>query len=278
MLLVPRIPPCQAWGRRALCRPMTNKRKFHKPAGKLQPSPAGTVWLFGSHAVDAALANPDRRHHRLLLTAEAEKTWRPPPGAPSPSVVERAEIDRLLPQGTVHQGIALLTGELPELGLEAIIATAPADAILVVLDQVTDPHNVGAILRSAAVFGAMAVVTQDRHAAAATGTLAKAASGALEQVPLVRVTNLARALRDLQEADFWVVGLEGSAERTVAQAQRAGRVALVLGAEGPGLRRLTMESCDDLGRLPTFGPMRSLNVSNAAAVGLYAIRAARGEA
>ncbi len=257
---------------------MTDKRKFHKPAGKPQPFPAGTVWLFGSHAVEAALANPDRRHHRLLLTAEAAKTWAPPRSAPSPSVVERAEIDRLFPQGTVHQGIALLTGELPELGLEDIIATAPADAILVVLDQVTDPHNVGAILRSAAVFGASAVVTQDRHAAAATGTLAKAASGALEQVPLVRVTNLARALRDLQDADFWVVGLEGSAERTVAQAQRAGRVALVLGAEGPGLRRLTMETCDDLGRLPAFGPMRSLNVSNAAAVGLYAIRAARGEA
>jgi 23S rRNA (guanosine2251-2'-O)-methyltransferase len=241
-----------------------------RPAVQSSKSSGGTrqPWLYGVHAVRAALANPARICHRLLLTEEAARDWRPI-GKVRAEVVERMTIDSVLPNGTVHQGVALLAEPLEEVGLEDVLFGAADNAILVLLDQVTDPHNVGAILRSSAVFGAAAVIQTDRHAAAATATLAKSASGALEQVPLVRVVNLARAIKQLQDAGYWVVGLDGQAQRTVAEALRPGKVALVLGAEGDGLRRLTIENCDDLGRLPSAGDFASLNVSNAAAVALY---------
>lgn len=236
--------------------------------GPSRGSGEGSHWLYGRHAVIAALANPQRRFRRLLLTHEAAKGW--PVGSIQPSIVEREEIDRVLPQGSVHQGIALLPEPLEELDLEDILFSCGPRAILLVLDQVTDPHNVGAILRSAAAFGVSAVVLPDRNAAPVTGTLAKAASGAIEHVPMVRVVNLSRALRTIREAEFWCIGLDGEAPKTLDKALPAGRVALVLGAEGDGLRRLTAETCDELARLPTAGGFASLNVSNAAAVALYA--------
>jgi 23S rRNA (guanosine2251-2'-O)-methyltransferase len=189
---------------------------------------------------------------------------------PAPIQVDRAELDRLLP-GAVHQGLVLDAAPLPELDVADLCRAAEARArdVVVLLDQVTDPHNVGAILRSAAAFGASAVVLPDRNAPEVTGTLAKSASGAVEVVPLVRVVNLARAMGELREAGYWCVGLDESGARGLAEVGVRDRVALVLGAEGSGLRRLTMERCDEVVRLPTRGPIGSLNVSNAAAVALY---------
>ena len=175
------------------------------------------------------------------------------------------------PPGTVHQGVAALV-ELLEQPDVADIARQAADlerAVVVVLDQVTDPHNVGAILRSAAAFGALAVVVPDRNAPEENATVAKSASGALEKVPLVRATNLVRALEDLKDAGFWVAGLDGRAPVTLNEAKLSGKIVLVLGSEGEGMRRLTRERCDHLVRLPISGAVESLNVSNAAAVALY---------
>ncbi|MBV1799298.1 RNA methyltransferase [Siccirubricoccus sp. G192] len=221
----------------------------------------------------AALANPARRLRRLLLTEEAEATLAarlPLPWRIAPERAERARFASFLPEDSVHQGAALLADPLPDMPLDR--ALAHAEGPVLVLDQVTDPRNVGAILRSAAAFGAAAMVLQDRHAPPETGTLARAASGALEVVPVVREVNLARALGELKRAGLWVVGLDAAAPVTLAQVAHGldgRRVALVLGAEGEGLRRLTRETCDELARLPIAPEMESLNVSAAAAVALY---------
>ncbi|MGQ9367788.1 23S rRNA (guanosine(2251)-2'-O)-methyltransferase RlmB [Azospirillum sp. ST 5-10] len=255
-----------------------------------RPPPAGprggAGLLYGVHPVAAAWTNPERRCRRLMVTdsgrealaAALERAAALGLERPAPTVVERLELDRLLPPGAVHQGAALDAGPLPEVGIEDVCAAAQtsADALVVVLDQVTDPHNVGAILRSASAFGARAVLVTERHAPEVTGVLAKSASGALEAVPLVRVTNLARALGELRDAGFWCVGLDESGARTLAELDLGGRTAVVLGAEGAGLRRLTRERCDAIARLPTGGPVGSLNVSNAAAVALYEVARRRG--
>lgn len=237
----------------------------------------GGGWIFGLHAVHAALRNPARSHKRLLATEKIAADLSDLPDLdpeidlPRPEIVKRDEIDALLPRDAVHQGIALLCAPLPNVALEDIcdgLASAER-AIVVVLDRVTDPHNVGAVLRSAAVFGAAGVVVSERGAPETTGTIAKSASGALEFVPLIRETNISRALDTLKEAGFWCAGLDGEAETTLAQARLTGKTALVLGAEGAGLRRLVRERCDFLVRIPSLGPLSSLNVSNAAAVALY---------
>jgi len=242
----------------------------------------GPVWLYGAHAVLAALANPGRRGHRLLLSPEAERRHGPRIGQiraagarlPTADVASREDFGQILPQDAVHQGLAYLAEPLTPPDLAEILADAigrQTRSIIVVLDQVTDPHNVGAILRSAAAFGAAAVVAPERHAAPDSGALAKAASGALEVVPYLAVVNLARALGQMKEAGFWILGLAGEAERTLEAVDPGGPLALVLGAEGAGLRRLTRESCDLIARLPTRPPIESLNVSTAAAVALYAL-------
>ena len=241
----------------------------------------GTQWIYGRHAVAAALANPARTCRRLLCLPEtardaaallAAARARAKPAAPQ--AIDRRALETLLPQGAVHQGIALETDKLEAPDLDTILAAIPAEGaphILVLLDQVTDPHNVGAILRSAAAFGALAVITPEHGAPAVTGAMAKAASGALEAVPLLRVTNLVRALARVKEDGFWCVGLDGAAEASLAALDLPERVALVLGAEDTGLRRLVRENCDFLAHLPSRGPLASLNVSNAAAVALYAL-------
>lgn len=240
-------------------------------------------WIYGTHAVQAALANPARRVRRLLLTKEAASGLPPAPRPGlQPEVVDRAAIDRAVPAGSVHQGIALLAEPLAEDDLDEVLdrlAGAPSATILL-LDQVTDPQNVGAVLRSAAALGAAAVVVPRHHAPPVTGALAKAASGALEHVALVRVANIAQAIDRIKESNFWCVALDGAADKDLATVDLAGRVALALGAEGAGLRRLTRERCDLAARLPTAGPIAHLNVSNAAAVALYECarqRAAAGQ-
>lgn len=242
-------------------------------------------WIFGAHAALAATANPARFCHRIVLAAtasddletEVEKARQVVSGRPDMERLERAEIESLLPSGAVHQGLAVLAGPLTKIRIEDIVneTADKGEAAFVVLDQATDPRNIGAVMRSAAAFGALAVVVQDRHAPQISGTICKSASGAVERVPLIRVVNLARAIGVLKDAGFWAAGLAPQAKQTLAQADLSGRVALVLGAEGRGLRRLTCESCDQLVRVPINKNIDSLNLSNAAAVALYELSRGR---
>lgn len=232
-------------------------------------------WLYGIHAVAAALANPRRRLHRAVLTARAaESLGAQLLGRVRVEPADADAISRLLPPGAVHQGAALSCDPLPGVGLDEILSQAPAGRrrVVLVLDQLSDPHNVGAILRTAAAFGVSAVIVQDRHAPPQSGALAKAASGALETVPYVEVVNIARALDRLAEAGFWRVALAGDGKEPLAQATSKGDIALVLGSEGDGIRRLVREHCDTAAFIPIENAMESLNVSNAAAIALYEIR------
>jgi 23S rRNA (guanosine2251-2'-O)-methyltransferase len=225
--------------------------------------------LWGKHAVAAALDNPERKVLRAWATREAAELMQFPKEV-AVTLADVADLGRLVPHDAPHQGVVIEVAPLEEAWLGDIVTHAPARAVLLVLDQVTDPHNVGAILRSAAAFGAVGIVTQDRHSPPESGVIAKAASGALERVPWVRVVNLARALEEIGEAGFWRIGLAGDAEADLKDALGPQRVALVLGAEGAGLRQNTREHCDALAKLPISDAIESLNVSNAAAVALYA--------
>ncbi|MFN3515043.1 MAG: 23S rRNA (guanosine(2251)-2'-O)-methyltransferase RlmB [Phenylobacterium sp.] len=226
-------------------------------------------WLWGWHAVSAALANPAREApQRLLATSERAQEIEARFGRlRALEIAEAGLIAQNLPAGAVHQGVALRIPPLPEWGLDAF--RPRPGAVLLMLDQVTDPQNVGAILRSAAAFGAAGVVLQDRHAPKLTGALAKAAAGAVDQIPTARVVNLSRALEELTEAGWRAVGLDGGAQSDLAEALDGGPTVLVLGSEGEGLRRLVAEHCDELAKIPMPGGFESLNVSAAAAVALY---------
>ena len=253
---------------------MPPRKRFQQKGFPPAPGPrsdrqqGGSFWIYGYHPVTMALANP-RRQIRRLLAVHGEMAGLPPHRAAER--VDPAALSAMLPQGAVHQGLAALVYPLPMIDLAELLEDLPAEppARLLLLDQVTDPQNVGAILRSAAALGAAGVILTERHAAPESGALAKAASGALDVLPLVRVVNLSRAIEALKQAEFWCLGLAAEGEMTLAQAKPAGRAALVLGAEGTGLRRLTREHCDQLVRLPTRGPIDQLNVSNAAAIALY---------
>ncbi len=236
--------------------------------------PANAVWLYGVHAVAAALSNPARRLRRLVITAESQtalEAERPQPWPLQAEITARDKIDQLLGarpgSGIVHQGVALLADQLttPAL-LDALKRPGP----ILVLDQISDPRNIGALMRTAHAFGAAAVIAQDRNAPEETGALAKAASGALELIPLLRIVNIARALIVLKSANIWVIGLDGAAPTRLNGANFAGRrTALVLGSEGEGMRRLTRETCDEITSLAMPGGMESLNVAAAGAVALY---------
>jgi len=231
----------------------------------------GAVRLWGRHAVEAALLNPERRHRKLWATREGVESLSGE--LPSDFPVEwaqPADLARLVARDAPHQGLVLECEALEDVYLSDVLE-GEADRPILVLDQVTDPHNVGALMRTAAAFNAVAVVTQDRHAPPESGTLAKSASGALEIVPWVRVVNLARALEEIAEAGYWRLGLDGEAEMTLAEALPAGPVALVLGAEGEGMRHNITQHCDAVARLPISEAMESLNVSNAGAIALYAV-------
>ena len=255
------------------------RRDRGKPSGKGGHSPARAAWrergadgdgpaiLYGWHTVAMALANPKRRIRKLLLTENAARRL----GEENiktridPEIVRPGQIDRLLSPDAVHQGLFAEADPLPS----PDIATLAAEGMVLVLDQITDPHNVGAILRSAAAFAVKAIVTTARHSPEATGVLAKSASGALELVPLVTVQNLARALNELDERGFMTVGLDSAGSENLSAAALRQPLALVLGAEGKGLRQLTRETCNLVARLDMPGELKSLNVSNAAVLALY---------
>ena len=235
----------------------------------LRPDADGPTVLYGWHTVTAALKNPARRLRKLLATENAARrlTEEGVKSSIAPEVVRPSAIaERLLPDA-VHQGLYLEADPLDAPSVEKL----PAKGIVLVLDQITDPHNVGAIFRSAAAFAVSAIVTTQRHSPEATGALAKAASGALEQVPFVSVQNLARGLAALKESGFLVVGLDSSGDSDLAALPLRAPLALVLGAEGKGLRQLTKETCDHVARIELPGDLKSLNVSNAAAVSLYIV-------
>lgn len=243
---------------------MSRRKKSHQAHGT-----ANRPRLWGKHAVMAALDNPARKILRAWATRDAVSFMQFPKEV-AVTLAEAPDLGRLVPSDAPHQGVVIEVEPLEEVWLGDLLTQAPERAVLLVLDQVTDPHNLGAILRSAAAFGAIGIVTQDRHSPPESGVVAKAASGALERVPWARVVNLARALEEIGEADFWRIALTGEASTDLKDALGPSRVALVLGAEGAGLRPNTREHCDALARLPISNAVESLNVSNAAAVALYA--------
>ena len=256
----------------------TFRRARGKPFDKGRPAPRqrafraeasadGPAILYGWHTVTMALANPKRRIRKLLLTENAARRLQEDhiDTRVVPEIVRPGEIDRLLTPDAVHQGLLAEAEPLPSPDL----ATLAPEGLVLVLDQITDPHNVGAILRSAAAFAVKAIVTTARHSPEATGVLAKSASGALELVPLVTVQNLARALNELNACGFMTVGLDSEASETLSAITLREPLVLVLGAEGKGLRQLTRETCGALARLDLPGEIKSLNVSNAAVLALY---------
>ncbi|MEQ8666279.1 MAG: 23S rRNA (guanosine(2251)-2'-O)-methyltransferase RlmB [Rhodospirillales bacterium] len=277
-----RKPPRPAASHRKKSDNRPSRSPENEHPGQRRHDGGGAVWLFGRHAVESALRNPARTCRRLLVTGSAQQmvetvlqTVRLP--RPAPETVDKSRIDAVVPEGAVHQGMALQVAPLPAVHVEDLVKQADEKptSTLAVVDQGTDPRNVGAVLRSAAAFGVEAVIVQDRHAPEATGALAKAASGALETVPLVRATNLARALDQLKGAGYWTVGLAGETETSIGDLDWPEKAVIVLGAEDSGLRRLTREYCDFLVRIPIRRDMESLNLSNAAAIAFYAAFAAK---
>ena len=245
---------------------------------------SGELWLYGAHACLAAIANPERDIRRIVMaTQSADELEIPVCDAansafeacqtPRPQIEwrDRREVNDLLPRDAVHQGICIETKALPHPQIEDIIEDAKGlpSACIVVLDQASDPRNIGAVMRTAAAFGALAVVVQDKHAPDVTGALAKAASGAVERLPYIKVTNLARTLDQLKAGEFWCVGFDGHSEDYLSAKTLQGRNAIVMGAEGAGLRRLTRETCDLLVKIPMTDAVESLNLSNAAAIALF---------
>jgi 23S rRNA (guanosine2251-2'-O)-methyltransferase len=254
--------------------PRVDSRPQERDKPRPDHAPAqGGLWLYGLHTVRAALANPRRKIRRAVFTERAAADIGKAAARVSPEIVAPEAVSRLLPHGAVHQGAALLCEPLPARDLDDVLKAAPAGRRFVaVLDQVTDPHNEGAILRSAVAFGFAAVIVQDRHAPPESGALAKAASGALDEIPRIAVVNIARALEDLGKLGFWRIALAADGDEALKDAAPPGDVAIVLGAEGTGIRRLVRERCDQSAYIPMAGSADSLNVSNAAAIAFYELR------
>ena len=262
-------------------RKQTSDNKSERPASGRRDKPFstprqkapddGSEWLWGWHAVSAALSNPLReKPMRVMATEERARQLTEAFGKiETLGVFENSTIAQHLPQHAVHQGVALKVLPLESMSLEDL--AEPAHGVILMLDQVTDPQNVGAVFRSAAAFGARGVILQDRHAPALGGALAKAAAGAVDQVPHARVVNLSRALERLSDLGWRAVGLDGSAEETLDQAIDSRPVVIVLGSEGDGIRRLVAEHCDSLAKINMPGGFESLNVSAAAAIALYEV-------
>lgn len=281
-------------------RPPVRTNDDHRNPARSQQTPTsrpaaggGRLWLYGRHAVEAALKNKRRTCHQLLATEEALERLDQAARSRAPEIrrVDRADLDIKLGEHIVHQGIALAVAPLPSLSLEKVAgapagvdlsetadgdsessqASGAATATVLVLDRVNDPQNLGAILRSAVAFGVRAVIVPHRQSAELGGATAKAASGALDMIPIIEVTNLSRTLEALKELGYWRAGLDGRADQTLDEAPKFEKLALVLGAEGSGIRRLVAEHCDLLLKLPISDKMESLNVSVASGIALYAL-------
>jgi 23S rRNA (guanosine2251-2'-O)-methyltransferase len=243
-----------------------------KPAFRAPSAKGAAHWLYGWHACIAALNNAERSVARLVCTENAARELPATTHRIKPEIMATRELDNLLGKGAVHQGIALCCKPLEPASLHEVLGALEVTGNkppILLLDQITDPHNIGAILRSAAAFGVACVVTPKDHGARESAAMAKAACGALDMVPLVEVTNLAQAIGEVKEAGYWVYGLDGRAPNYLHDHVPLSACALVLGAEGKGMRRLTAELCDHLVKLPMDDKMESLNVSNAAAIALY---------
>ena len=245
------------------------KKKFVRHDG-LKSNSAGLV-LYGRHAVMAALENPERKIHKLVCTAENASEIRAKYANLHLVVADRKDIDKLVSPEAVHQGYALFCNPLDNLSIEELCLNTEDDTKcnVLILDQVTDPQNIGAIIRSCAAFGAKAVIVQDKNSPQESGAMAKAAAGTMELVPVARVTNLVRAIEILKKHNFWIVGMDGYAKDNVDKIDKNAKLGVVMGSEGSGMRRLIEESCDITVRLPINEKVESLNVSTAAAVVLY---------
>ncbi|MCS5583343.1 MAG: 23S rRNA (guanosine(2251)-2'-O)-methyltransferase RlmB [Pseudomonadales bacterium] len=257
---------------------MTDRKPRKPPTKHSVQAHRKSYWMYGFHCVRAALQNPIRHCERLVATRVAlTGLGELPETSPTPELTESAALATFLPAGAIHQGLALRIKPLLTPELEEILpdTASDSDRPIVVLDQVTDPRNVGAILRCSAAFDTKAVVVPDRHAPSESGVMAKAASGALEFVPMIRVSNLSRALKQIAGRGYWCVGLDQNGQRPFTAAFVGNPAAIVLGGEGKGLRRLTQEQCDELLRIPITSAIPSLNVATSAAIALYELSQAR---
>ena len=248
-----------------------------KKNASFQPS-RGNLVLYGRHPVFAALSNPERRATKILCTEENAPELREllsklHKEQVTLQIVDRRDIDKILPREAVHQGYALFCQELEDFTVEEIcmMADEKNDCHILILDQVTDPQNIGAIIRSCVAFDTLALVMQDKNSPQETGAMAKASAGMIEHLPICRVTNLSRAINQFKEAGFWTLGMDGYAKTTIDQVNKSGKTAIIMGSEGKGMRRLVEESCDATVKLPISSKVESLNVSTAAAIALYEI-------
>lgn len=263
---------------------MTKKPiKAHKPTKKIIQKPKSSPrqdLIYGIHAAKLALKNPERDILQLYITEEVLALFESQKislQGVSVKIVSTEEITKICPQGAVHQGIVIQAMPLKPIDFDRFLMNnnQKTEMIVVLLDQVTDPYNIGAILRSAAAFGADAVIMPDKGSPHVTGTIAKVASGAIELVPIIRVTNLVRTIEVMKKQGFWITGLSEHGKKDLNECDLLGRTALVMGAEDTGLRRLSLEQCDFVAKLPTVPPLASLNVSNATAIALYEIMSQR---
>ena len=244
-------------------------KKFHKSYDNDKNTAKEQLIIYGRHAVLSALKNPKRCIRKLLITsdnrAEVEKLNVPY------NIVDKKEFEKILPKDAVHQGFALYCNRLETYDIEDLIALSDKKerCHILILDQVTDPQNIGAIIRSCAAFETLGLVVQDKNSPLESGAMDKASAGTIEFVPIARVTNLSRAIESLKEAGFWVMGMDGYAETTIDKINKSGKIAIVMGSEGKGMRRLVQQNCDSSVKLPISPNVESLNVSTAAAIALY---------
>ena len=232
------------------------------------------VIIYGKHAVLAALSNPERKIYKVFCSSENVNELKGVIGNRKLIVADKREMERLLPSEAVYQGIAAVAESLKNTDIDDVCAKAEEkeNCTILILDQVTDPQNIGAIVRSCAAFGAEALIVQDKNSPKESGAMLKAAAGTYEKLPVCRVTNISRAIEKLKKSGFWIVGMDGYAKDEVSNLPRGGKLAVIMGSEGKGMRRLVSESCDMLIRLPMSPDVESLNVSNAAAIVLYELR------